>query len=453
MIKKLVMGLSLAFVGMSTTVQAQDFSANGWLGRTLFGDKLEKEYGITIGGWAEIGLAYNNSSEPSGKKALANSPVAINRDEGGQLNQLGLYIDKSINSTVIPRVGPFPGPVSDKADFGFHATMLYGRDAQVVQTFGWDNNLGVNRDGVNSPFDRHNYVTFPELYAKMYLPIGLGVSAYVGNFFSPIGTEIGTAERPTPNFFYTRTYAFVSSPIKHTGALVAANLMRSEQSGYISGELGLVRGWSNVQDNNNSNSIIGALRWRSPNLATWVDYEFITGNEQNDMSRLGGPQMPVSRIMSPRDQNKTHHVLSLSHQFTPQWRGELAFVYGKQKGDGARDTIDAIYGPGFNGASWSGYTASVIYQHKPDLAYGARFEYFSDKDGFALTGAKNAWNMGVKSDYNALTLGARWDVNKHVTIRPELRHDWQSSNNGQKAFAGGTKDSQTTLSADLVVYF
>lgn len=123
MIKKLVVGLSLAFVGMNTTVQAQDFSANGWLGRTLFGDKLEKEYGITIGGWAEIGLAYNNNSEPNGNKALANSPVAINRDEGGQLNQLGLYIDKSINSTVIPRVGPFPGPVSDKADFGFHATI------------------------------------------------------------------------------------------------------------------------------------------------------------------------------------------------------------------------------------------------------------------------------------------------------------------------------------------
>lgn len=74
MIKKLVMGLSLAFVGMSTTVQAQDFSANGWLGRTLFGDKLEKEYGITIGGWAEIGLAYNNSSEPSGQKSISKFP-------------------------------------------------------------------------------------------------------------------------------------------------------------------------------------------------------------------------------------------------------------------------------------------------------------------------------------------------------------------------------------------
>lgn len=50
-------------------------------------------------------------------------------------------------------------------------------------------------------------------------------------------------------------------------------------------------------------------------------------------------------------------------------------------------------------------------------------------------------------------LGARWDLTPNVLFRPELRHDWQSKHNGVNAYGGGRRDRQTTVSADLVMYF
>lgn len=59
----------------------------------------------------------------------------------------------------------------------------------------------------------------------------------------------------------------------------------------------------------------------------------------------------------------------------------------------------------------------------------------------------------VRSDFNAVTLGLTYKINKSAILRPEVRYDWQSGNNGVNAFGGGTADKQTTLSTDLVIYF
>ncbi|EKD99162.1 MAG: hypothetical protein ACD_23C00096G0001 [uncultured bacterium] len=46
-----------------------------------------------------------------------------------------------------------------------------------------------------------------------------------------------------------------------------------------------------------------------------------------------------------------------------------------------------------------------------------------------------------------------YKINKSAILRPEVRYDWQTRNNGINAFGGGTANKQTTLSTDLVIYF
>src|SRR3569832_2028019 len=66
-------------------------SANGVLGRTMFGENFTKDTGRQVG--------------------LGNSPIVLARDSGLQLNQAYLYLEKGINTNVIPRVTPTPAPM------------------------------------------------------------------------------------------------------------------------------------------------------------------------------------------------------------------------------------------------------------------------------------------------------------------------------------------------------
>lgn len=429
--------------------------ADGTLGRLLFGDDFGAASMMRFGGWAQVGAVLKESK---GQQAgLGNSPIVLARDRGLQLNQLYLYLEKDIRTNIIPRATPTPAPVFENYSFGFHVDALYGRDGQPLQTFGLDDRWGVNNPGnsntTKAASDRQNFLIMPQAYVQAYMPWGLGTSVIAGNFMTPIGNEIGFHPQPGPNIFYSHTYSLAAAPIKHTGILAATNLMKSDNFGLLAAEFGVVNGWSNFEDNNNKPAYIGALRYRTPGMDTWVDYEFMTGDSQSTMGRLlvdaRDANVPVTRVMSPRGQKKTQHFLTLAHDWDEKWHAQIGFNYGKQNGDGAADTIDIISGPGFNGATWKGVEARIKYSVTDQLAIAARVEKFQDRDGFALFPN----TVGVKSDYNAVTIGAQYWVNKHLLFRPEIRHDWQSKNNGAKAFNNGLDEKQTSLSADVIFYF
>lgn len=429
--------------------------ADGYLGRLLFSDDGEAKTGIKLGGWTQIGAVLKETKGQQG--GLGNSPIVLARDNGIQLNQIYVYLSKDIRSNIIPRVTPSPAPVFDDYSFGFQVDILYGRDGQPLQTFGWDDKWGVNAPGNHDPAragrDRQDFLVNPQAYIQGYVPWGLGATFMLGNFMSPLGNEIGFHFQPGPNIFYSHTYAFAAAPIKHTGLLVDVNILKDDAYGLLAGEFGIVNGWSNFQDNNKKPAYLGGLRYRTPDMATWVDYEFMTGAAQSSMSRLlvdsRNANVPLTRVMSPRPQNKTQHFLIIAHDWNKKWRGQAAYNYGKQKGDGGSDTIDILSGAGFKGATWQGLEARLLYAINEQLSVAARIEKFQDRDGFALFPG----TAGIRSDFNAVTIGTQWWANKHTLFRPEIRHDWQSSNNGAKAFNNGLSDRQTSLNADLLVYF
>jgi hypothetical protein len=411
-------------------------------------DGLEQATGVKLHGYLQAGFAVNNrSTHDQATAGHSNFPIVGPSDEGLQINELHFALTKAMHSNLLPRITPLPGPVPWDYSWGFNVEALYGRNGLPASMHGLDADWRINQSptGVAPGSNRQNYLATPQVYAEAYLPWWQGMTLMVGRFGAGVGYEIPPSFRPGPDFFYSRTYAFVAQPDQVAGGLLSANVMRNDL-GLVAAEIGMVNGRQNWRDNNDDKSVIGALRWRSSDMGTWVDYSFMTGNEQNDPTVT--PQMPTSRLISPRGQRRSHHSLSVVAH--PMDRVELhgEVLFGEQRGDGQADTIDILSGPGYTGGRYRGANAQVSYRMSETLQYALRAETFQDRKAVALFPV-----TAVAGDFHAVTLGARVDLTRNVLLRPELRYDWQSHNQGVKAFGGGTASNQTTLSADLVVYF
>ncbi len=414
-------------------------------------DALESATGIKLFGYAQGGYAKaNNGLAAAGH---SNYPVVGAPDGGFQFNEVTFALERPIQTNILPRITPLPGPMPWEFSWGFRAEYMYGRNGLPagMQGFGVDTGPKAS-PAVAGGSGRENYVAMPQVFAQFFFPVGMGLALTVGRFGSGIGRDIPPAWIPGPNVFYSHTYALVSQPDQVTGALISANLMRNDM-GFLAGELGFVKGRQNWVDNNNSKSAIGALRWRSTDMSTWIDYSFMRGNEQNDMTVVSAPQMPIARIISPRGQLRDHHSFTVGFSPADKWQLNAEVLFGKQSGDSQPGTIDALtFNPAagnfFKGATYSGINGQAVYTANSKLRYAVRVEKFRDMNGFALFPV-----TAVPSEFNAITAGLTYELAKNVRVRPEIRHDWQSNNNGINAFGRGKSSKQTTISADLLIYF
>lgn len=420
----------------------------GALFRSLFGDELQRDYGIQVSGLLDLGYSRNNrSTRAERENGLSNLPITGMSDEGFEFGSLHLFVDKPLQANFIPRVTPLPGPKPEHASFGFTFESNYGRNAQFARTFGWDMGWDMNEQNAGkAQRDKDRYLAIPNMAATAYLPYGPGFTLITGVFGSGIGYEIPPNVRAARNPFASKPYAFVSGPGTVVGALLGSRLANGE-SGIFGVELGVVQGWENMRDNNDSKSLMGALRWRTPDMNTWVDYEFIVGNEQNDSVK--DVQAPTSRLISKDHQFKQQHSLNGWHKFDERWAMGAELVYGRQDGDGKPGTVDVLTGPGFDGAHWWGANASVTFKYRPDLAFSVRGEHFSDPDGFV----QFPTTFGARGDYNAITAGLRYDFNGHLSIRPELRYDWFDAREHDSPFGNGRDRSRLGVMVETLIYF
>lgn len=421
--------------------------AEGTLFRSLFGDTLERDHGITVSNLLDVAYTRNNRSTRAERKdGLSNLPITGMSDEGLELGSLHLFIDKPLAGNFVPRITPLPGPRPDAVAWGFTLEFNYGRNAQFARTYGWDQSLHMNQqDNLRAQRDKDYFLAVPNAALTLYLPYGPGVSFMAGVFGPAMGYEIPPNIRLARNPFASKTYAFVSEPGTVAGVLASSRVYNGD-AGLLGLELGVVQGWNNLRDNNNDKSLTGAVRWRSADMNTWVDYEFMVGNEQDDS--LGDVQAPPSRVIAASGQLKQQHSLNGWHQFNARWSMGAELVYGHQAGDGKASTVDVLTGPGFDGASWWGANAVVTYQLRKDLAWSLRGEHFSDPEGFALFPTTTA-----RGGFNALTSGVRYDMNKHLSLRPELRYDWFKGGDDQRPFGNGRDRTQLTAMVEALYYF
>lgn len=411
---------------------------------------LERDTGIRIYGVVDAGYSRNNTSTASERHGgLTNLPVAGYADEKFQLSFFNLFIEKPLNTTYVPRATPLPGPQPTDTSFGFTFGLLYGRDGQFARTTGWDEHWGVNEPGASDPAKaqrrRQNFYAFPDLFGTAYLPVGTGISVMAGIFGPGVGYEIPPNIRIARNAFATKTYAFVTEPATVSGVVLGTRLMTT-QSSLLGGEIGIVQGWNNLRDNNDSKSILGAIRWRRADMRGWIDYEFIIGDEQN--KSIDDIQAPTSRLISSSGQLKQQHSLNGWFALDQHWSIGAEAVYGHQSGDGKVDTVDIVTGPRFSGAHWWGVNSSLSYHYRSDLIFSARAEHFADPDGFALFPVSIAHGA-----FNALTLGFRYEATRNLSLRPEIRYDWFAGSDDDNPFGNDRDRKQATATVQALYYF
>ncbi|PBJ04614.1 outer membrane beta-barrel protein [Pseudomonas sp. ACN5] len=433
-----VLGADVLFPSMA--LAADD--PMGSLVRNVFGDSLEREHGIKIYGWAQAGVIYNNNGTDDVSKQSF-----FNTDEGVNLNQFALAVEKKPKSNVIGRVGPFPGAMPQEADWGFNVTALYGKDARFFKTYGWDEDLSVNRD--NKPEDPA--FTVAQAYVNFYFPVLGGSELMVGIFHTPLENEIGFAlPSPAPTDFYTHTYSFMHGPAKHAGALYSFKLPSEPGESMLGFELGVVQGWNNLQDPNHSPDVIANVRWRSADFGTWIDWENIYGNGAGDSFAECSCGSPLPAGTKDDDYKRLASYLTLSQVLDPNNRVALELNYGKQEQGAFAGFANK------NDATWYGTDVNWYHKLSENLMWNSRAEWFYTDAPVHVMMANIDPNTGIPDptwgSFYGVTTNLAWTPKPNVRLRPELRYDIHSGP-GRDAYADGEKDSQVVASFDVSFFF
>jgi len=208
-----------------------DTSLMGLANRTGV-DKTLGSYGLTIGGYVELGATYNT------RDVRFNAGRVFDfENEDPTLHQLVLFIDKSVDTK------------SKTVNFGGHVEMMWGADARLIHANGVFDHYGIG-DGPNNQFDPTQF------YVDMFVPVGNGLTVRAGKFVTLFGQEV---INPTGNILYSHSYLFgFAIPFTHTGVYGTYSVNDN-----FSVALGVSRGWEQGFEDNNHDSIdvFGQVAW------------------------------------------------------------------------------------------------------------------------------------------------------------------------------------------------
>jgi hypothetical protein len=447
-----VVASALLFFAVGTTASAAErvvneaeiasaagpVSADGWFFRSLFGDHMERAHRIGVLGWAEGSLIASNGDagktlRPKGFGQNTLPQSFFSQGEGANLNTLGLMICKGAgcipsglfapDRNVLSRVGPLPGAKGDRVLVDWNATLLWGEDVAFQKTKGFDD--------WRFDADRREKLALSQWYLDLYLPLLEGTSLLLGSFQTPLENDIGYAFTP-PNWFVTKTHAFVHGPAKHVGALAQSKLPLDPDLGLLSLEGGVVSGWNRLGTHNGAPHYLFGARWRGPGGKTAIDLEGIYGNGADDFGDaalvdgiarpLGGGSPYLALSSSGADLDRVALYLVLSHQFSKRLQAAVEATYGHQQGgDIGFIPLGAI--PPFvitENSAWYGLNAAIRLMLRPELHFNLRGEWLRDENGaHVLWGSVGAGG----GDVYAITAGLSWDVWKSLSLRPEVRYD------------------------------
>ena len=387
----------------------------GYSGVDVNESAFMKGAGLKFGGWANAGITYN--SNPT--KGRFNGPVTFgDRDSEFQLNQFNLYLQRAVDTS------------SSAWDFGFRADFMFGSDSVFTQAYGspkgsWD--LGLLAQNGERFYD----VAFPQAYAEIFAPIGNGITAKIGHFYTIIGNEVVTAP---DNFFYSHAYTMqYGEPFTHTGVLLSYPLDPnwSLTGGAVTGSV--TGGWDGAWDDGLGNwAGIGGVTWTTDDKATSLAVTGTTG----DTSEHNSNQWSIYSIVLKHDIIEgLHFTLQHDHGFA-----DKAAANGSD-------------------ATWYGINNYLVYDLNDKLGVGLRAEWFRDDDGVrvASPGRTLTYFPGANSYYE-MTAGLNWKPVTWVSVRPNVRYDWNDGpaafNNGDASTGyAGTRKDQFLFSTDVVVSF
>ena len=209
-------------------------------GYNINNTEFMRRYGLNIGGWVSVGVTYSTDNPGNHN----NFPITFNdRSTEVQMNQLYLYMERLVNLE------------SANWDFGGRFDFLYGTDARFTQASGLDDKL------INEENSRFYDIAFPQAYLEIFAPVGNGITAKLGHFYTIIGYEVVTAP---DNFFYSHAYTMqYAEPFTHTGALFNYSINDN-----LSINAGAVLGWDNFDEDVGNWNFLGGLTLPIPLMVT-----------------------------------------------------------------------------------------------------------------------------------------------------------------------------------------
>lgn len=344
-------------------------------------------WGISIGGYLDMSYTYDfnrpNSNPVTGDHAIIPGRAFANQNNEINLDALQLYIDR------LPK---------DAGQAGFRIDAMAGKDARALgDLFG-----GTAND-----------IAIYQAFVSYIAPVGNGLTIDVGRFSTWHGFE--SIESPS-NLNFSRSLLYTGAqPFTHTGVRLTYPLNDQWE---LSG--GVTQGWdtSGVEDNNNSWSFHGAVRWM-PMESVYI---------QNSVAY--GPETTVN-----------NHDYRLLYDFVGTWQVAEDWKLGANV-DWRRDENQSLKVAGQDADLW-GFAGYVKYNVNEAMYLALRGEYFDDSDGIAWGAINNnLWEITA-------TLGYTWT--EGLTTRLEYRHD--EADQVMFPDKGGVKDKQDTISVEVLYTF
>jgi hypothetical protein len=387
-IAPIIIGCSL----ITTNMAQAEGAIESLTGSNINDAKILKDLGIEIGGWAAAGITYASHNGDHN----SNAPISFNdRINEVMLNQLNLYVEKAVVTN------------GNDWSIGGRVDFMFGTDAKRTQAAGLDNQILGSTN--NKSFNQYD-VAFPQAYAEIYAPIGNGLTAKVGHFYTNIGYEVVTAP---DNFFYSHAYTMLyAEPFTHSGALLTYQVNDN-----ISVSGGAVTGWDNFDNNGGDWSFLGGASWASDDQKTALAVSLITGENGDDS--VG--------------QNSTMYSVVLSHDISDNLHYVFQHDFGTTEGLAAADDTD-----------WYGINQYLTYDINDKLATGLRFEWFSDRDNRV---------SDFNANYYAISAGVNYSPVSWLKFRTEVRYDWADTNGAGSAFDNGNENDQVAVSMDMIFTF
>lgn len=350
-------------------------------------DFLQK-HNVSVGGWLTAGTTYNAGNPQNNN----NSPVTFNdRSAEFQLNQFYVYVQKNLDMA------------AKHWNMGGKLDLMFGTDSRFTQAPGFDDKL------FNPSTFRFYDIAIPQAYLEVFAPIGNGITAKIGHFYTLMGQEVVMAPN---NFFYSHTYVMqYGEPFTHSGVLLsyAANENFTVNAGAVTG-------WDNVAKDPGNWNFLGGVSWANDDATSSIAWSVISGN-----------------INAASSNNRSLSSLVISHRFTDRFRYVFQQDFGYQ---------EANTHP--KAACWYGLNQYFFYDVSDSFSLGLRTEWFRDNAGARLS-------SHLPGNYFEITAGANWQALPWLKLRPEIRFD--SADTSKPTYLQNTQNQQLTIAMDVVLTF
>ena len=376
--------------------------------------------GFTTLGWVEAGIGANNWGSPF------NGPVVMSdRAWQGQINQIYLATERIADTG------------GDGWAWGGRVDLLFGTDSIFTTARGLDAYLYPRYaiENVASWAASKDYgLAMPQLYADVARD---DLMLRFGHYYAISGYE--TVPAPT-NFFYSHAYSMMYQPFTFTGMLGCWK--PDDRFTFYSG---IHDGWNNFSDPmpmsgpwairngsypgaSSTAGYIGGAVMKSDDGRQSLAMITTTGNELSPLGpnpadgSLVGNRTLVSTVYT----NKLGDHLEYVAQFDSAWQ----FNSGLAPGNAGQQA---------GLAQWYSFVNWFFWTFNDRWKGGFRVEYFRDNNGYQfvlpfrnVAEASNPgyYTPGFAGNFWDVTLGLNYRAGSRWVIRPELRYDWFTPNEG-----------------------